>query len=697
MIIDNSPLGFSKSRSGCDCRADNFSLPIALTDSQQWQVDIACQELTGGTEKLPCEENQIGPYTQDMQRYLGDTEQGLLSTYLISATDIRFEDFQSGGNLFSTEPGFLQPNRCYWLRYTISSYIEGWIQTIVGSAPEGERTTGPNPARRANGTYTEVYCTDAEGRLRFQVGPDDDPEDVATFILSNIFIGCIRYSELYAFTGEEEDLELTTFSSQTTICKETTTSPVHIALREQPFIVGQTYRICFTISGSTAGLVELLFGPTTPIEYVGNGNYCVEIEYVDETYSTMLAFSMTEAFDGCLGDITVYLVPDYQIALYDNEGYEVEGMLNIQQIGSTLKIELSPSVLPGCYQIGIADNCSNYRNQFYGNILLNEAYSELLDLPSTGKYMPFTIVDGVYSLDFVGWDDLPNGTYTFVHYFVMRDAVCYQKLYDFLFNFSLTENGNDISTIGIFVYLAGDLVGTDTQPSPGASVAFSFEDLIAGPESGDNCESYSTDNASFCALVGKNALLVEIVTEITKANNTDPVISFNANNFDSYAVMDQDPMQFCPEYFSIPLNVSTEPACDTILIKYRNPQDAFDFDYTSEGYREEDGFYNQIRIEGRLWKPNHPKTKLLQKASTGRRTNYYSDVDKKMTLTTGLLPEHLHDALALALEHETLIIEDVELVCESEEYAPTWDKSSELASVEVELFVQQRRKLNTKC
>lgn len=695
MIINNSPLGFSKSDENCtDCREDNFMLPVALVDNPQFQVNSSCTEITGGGLKSDCESNQIGPYTEDFQRYQGDTLQDMIPEYLISTEDINFTEFQSGGNIFSTEVGFLPANRCFWLRYTITGYLSGFIQTIA-DAGETKRTTGPNPAREANGTYTELYCTDSDGRLRFQIGNDDTPEELNTFILSNIFIGCIRYSELYDLLGDEVDIALVTYGSQTSICKPVTANSVIAELREVPFMPGQVYKICFTIAGSTQGQVDLLFNSTTPLAFPGNGRHCVELTYEDITYNTKLDFEMTAAFNGCIQDIEVFLVPEFRIAAFDMEGNEVEDILNIDQVGNALKLSFQTSAAGNCYRIGISDNCSNYRNQFYGNILDAEGYySEPISNEDFGPWGKiFKGEFNAWAFTPLGWAESSGGEFT--NYFIIRDSICYNKLYDAVFNLTIDDNGNPIGQIEVCVELAGSSY-CQTINTPGASETITFTDILSAiSEAQANIDLFCPND--YCSLVGPNYLTVLIsLKSVVKNNANAPLIEFTTGT-DSTLTMDVEPGQFCPEYFSVPLAVSIAAPCDTVLVKYRNSQNAFDFDYSSSEFSEEQGFYNSLRIPGKLWNPTYPREIQIQKNSTGFRTNYYADVDKTYLLSAGRLTEFIHDALALAIVHDYVNIDGKELVCSSEEYSPEWNKDTTSATVELEFYLQQSRKLNTKC
>lgn len=693
MIINNSPLGFSKDSAHCDCASNNWSQLVALNDNPTWQITTKCDEITGGGRKLPCESNQIGPYSEDFKRYNDAfVEQGLIDSVLLGNDEVRFIAFDDTGNLFATEAGFLTPNTCYNISYTISGYVEGWIQTTVGAGT----AKGPN-ARESNGTFSEIYCTDADGRLIFQVGTDDDV-DPATFVLSNIFLNCIRYSQLYDIENIDPGDPTPTFNTLSSICKDDQVyvAEVLISLREVPFMVGQTYKICFTVSNSNAGSIDVLFGPTTPVTFSGNGRYCIEIEYVDATFVTQLQFEMSTDFVGCLSDITVYLVPVIQVELFDEQGEIVEDALETEQIGSTLKVEMNATVPDGCYRIGVADNCSNYRNQFYGNILDADGYySELITNEDIGTWGPILRKDADnWELTLNGWADLPNGTHDFINYAVIRDSICYDKLYDGEFNVSIAANGNTIQSLQVQVQIAGASYQV-TIPTPGATETFSFTDII----SGENAEYEDTNipcPSYVCDLIGRNALLINISATILKSAPTSPLIELTTGT-DSTFTMDTDPQQFCPEYMSVPLKVTTAAPCDSLLIKYRNDNDAFDIDYTSEGYTEADGFYNKIRIYAKLWRGSWPRTTETQKNSDGTRTKYYADLDKKYTLSTEPLPEFMHDALSDALEHRTLIIDDKYLVSDTEDYLPDWNKSSLLAPVEVDLFLQQGRKLNTEC
>lgn len=692
MIINNSPLGFSKESTQCDCASNNWSQLVALNDVPTWQIATKCDEITGNSRRLPCESNLIGPYSEDFKRYsAGFVEEGLIDSVILGADEIRFIAFDDAGNLFATEENFLTPNTCYNISYTITGYTEGWIQTVVGSGG----AKGAN-AREANGTYSEIYCTDGDGRLIFQVGTNDTV-DPSTFVLSNVFINCIRYSQLYEIENIDPGDPTPTFNTLSSICKDDQpyAAEVLISLREVPFMVGQTYKICFTISESNAGSIDLLFGPTTPITYTGNGRYCAEIEYVDATFVTQLQFEMSDDFVGCLSEITVYLVPVIQVGLFDEDGNEVEGALSTEQIGSTLKVEMNATVPEGCYRIGVADNCSNYRNQFYGNILDAEGYySETLISEDVGVWGQ--IIKGENNLKAFtpyGWAESSGGD--FINYFIIRDSICYNKLYDAEFNLTIDDNGNPIGQIEICVELAGSAY-CQTIFSPGTSETLIFTDILSAisKEHADFdlfCPNY------YCSLVGDNYLTVFInLKSVVKNNSNAPLVEFTTGA-DTTLTMDTEPQQFCPEYMSVPLKVTTAGPCDSLLIKYRNDNDAFDIDYTSEGYTEADGFYNKIRIFAKLWKSSWPRTTETQKNSDGTRTKYYADLDKKYQLSTEPLPEFMHDALSEALEHRTLIIDDKNLVCDSDDYSPEWNKSTMLAPVEVELFLQQSRKLNTEC
>jgi len=660
MIIDNTSLGFGGDES--DCRGDDFCQVVIVEDNPVWQIAASCGELTGGTEKLPCETNQIGNYNDDLgQYYYNDPVTTSSPEFIIGPTFVTVTGLSGAQNILSTPTGALPPNRCFTVRFTVTGYESGWVQLITG-APLAE---GPDSVS-ADGTYTMVFCTDSEGRIRWQFGPDDDVEFLNTMTISNIFIGCIRYSELYDIEYAEGDEGTVTFSGQTTFVKVASTDPVIISSIDPSFfVVGLEYKVCVTISECTGGTVQVRIGDDT-FTYSTNGRFCETVTYTLAAPPNIFEFSLSADFVGKFGDVEVFLVPEIRARLVDCEGEEIEDGLVTEVIGNTLKVGLG-TVPDGCYNIQVADSCSNFRNQFYGSLFENDnIFSETINT-TTGAWTAGE----------------PNEEGNWEQRIKFIDVLCCEKLYSGNIQIGFA-GGEELPVLNFFdmtIIMGGTQYSYSASPTdPVTPNPFNlpFTNIEAGCENTD-VEIVFTYN--FTALDGLFVGTMYLET---------PSVTF----------MEMNEGQFCPELTSRCLKIQSQSTCvdnDTVLIKYRNPNNCFGFDYTSEGYTEADGFYNQLRIPAKVWKANYPKTKSIQKNSTGFRTLYYSDVDKKFIFNTKPLPESIHDALSIALEHTTLIIDDKEFVCPSEDYSPDWSKGSALAPVEVELFVQQARKVNTRC
>lgn len=647
MIVNNSSLGFTDTAG--DCRSNTFCQIVSKEDNQVWQVSAVCDELTGGGEAQSCESNIIlYPYTDQFLISGGIDGQVIIADTYIKLTEA---DSSVVDQIF-TPNLTLEPNKCYFLRYSVTGYTSGSI-----------RTTANNIVRAANGTYFEVYCTDAAGILSFEYG-DGNPELPTNLTLSNIFIGCIRYGVIYDVTTGVGDEDKWAFVSQTAIEKtEASSEPIVISLNDTTqYEFGLTYRVCLTISQAIGGDVTVEFGSDTEV-YAANGRFCQDIVLATDKDFTI---TLSDAFIGIVSDITIELVPEINAELFDCDGNIVVGGITVLQTGSYAKLTMG-DVAEGCYSIGVADSCTNYKHQFYGNVLDVETITSDTINTSTGA-----------------WTAEPNEAGN-EERILFSDAVCCGKTYDATITVSYS-GGEDVPVVDYFsvtIILGGtQYTQTITPPLTLANpYEFSFSNIEAGCENEDLeiVFSYSFTGAAF--FFGTMGL-----------PGSDPEIA--------KSTVTMDPGQICPEKYSRCIKVvESVSSCGepTVLIKYRNDNNAFGFDYTSDGFTHADGFYNMMRIAAKIWKPSYPKTKEIQKNSSGRRTLYFSDVDKKYIMNTGLLPEEIHDALSIALEHNTLLIDDVEYVCASEEYEPEWTKNSATAPVEVELFTQRTRMVNTKC
>ncbi len=144
------------------------------------------------------------------------------------------------------------------------------------------------------------------------------------------------------------------------------------------------------------------------------------------------------------------------------------------------------------------------------------------------------------------------------------------------------------------------------------------------------------------------------------------------------------------EYESDPFRVKTAHEC-SIQLNWSNNENAYGFDYTGLT------FSPSLRITGKKWMPKYSKDKEVFKDSIGNRTILRSDTSKVEILIVDEVPEYVHDALSIGIEHDTFEIDAIEYVVEETEYSPKWRKSSSLAPVEIDVMRRNQNLVNENC
>lgn len=641
-ILNNNSLGFSEGEENCDCRSNDFCQIVVKEDNPAWQIVSEGDEVTGTNIKLPCETNIVGSLIPSFPNYNPAYVQ-------VNNTSIIWSGNQTSAThgRVTSITNLITTGKFYVVRFTIVGRTKGFLSLLLDLNSN---------TFNANGTYT-VTGKAAQNFLEWNASFGETAFD-GTVI--NLSVSCIRYSTLYTIADTSEG-GIWTPSGQTKLCKQAGNTGSLTYNDNDAFIPGQTYRICFTITDLTQGSVNAYFGNTLIGTYSQNGRYCEDVLYSGPYSGKSLWFDFSSGFDGCFGDVSAHINCIINARLIDSDGNEVENGIITTPIENTLKVELNDTLPEGCYRIQVADSCANYKNQFYGDIFEDNRYTRFSETLNTTT----------------GYRAIPtNGAYTDTIKYI--GAICCGKTYDMAINGIYGGDTGVLYINEITVNIGGLIYNYFGTGGPISSpFEIPFLDIEAGCENED----------------------IEIFFdyEFTDITSTGQFINFQFNQPATY--LEMQPNQFCPQATSLCLKVleSAEKTCDTLLIKYRSSQDAFGFDYTSSGYTEADGFYNQLRIPAKVWKSAYPKTKEVQKLSNGRRNAYYTDIDKKYTLSTGYLPEYIHDALSNAVDHEILIIDGKEYVSEQTDYSPQWNKASALAPVEVELFLQKPRTLSTLC
>ncbi len=130
----------------------------------------------------------------------------------------------------------------------------------------------------------------------------------------------------------------------------------------------------------------------------------------------------------------------------------------------------------------------------------------------------------------------------------------------------------------------------------------------------------------------------------------------------------------------------------TYLINWENNEATFGFDYNNLGFSQ------YLRLHGKLWHPRFPKEKKnVFVDSAGNRLNLYSRTKKEVVFNLSEVPEYIHETLAIALEHDTFIIDSVLYVNEESDYSPNWRKTSRLAPSEIVLTESGLNLINAYC
>jgi hypothetical protein len=143
------------------------------------------------------------------------------------------------------------------------------------------------------------------------------------------------------------------------------------------------------------------------------------------------------------------------------------------------------------------------------------------------------------------------------------------------------------------------------------------------------------------------------------------------------------------EYISDCFHVVTEHDC-TKLLTWSNDDNAYGFDFT-------EGFTQSLRVRAKKWKPTYKKNKETFEDSQGNITVLRSSSKKVEILSISEMPEYLHDALEIGIDHDSFSIDGIPYVVEEPEMSPKWRNSSQLAPVEIEVIKKLQNLVNENC
>jgi len=283
------------------------------------------------------------------------------------------------------------------------------------------------------------------------------------------------------------------------------------------------------------------------------------------------------------------------------------------------------------------------------------------------------------------WEDILeqadyNGCYTIC----ISSDDCFQAVKDFIQNggFDNTDNW----TLGSAWTISGGVLSVNGAP-PGAGTATQTldTDLLSGCDYNITFEvsnyvsgtlSVRAESQTIQNITANGSYSIDFTATADRSNiNFTPTSGTNEYTIDNVSVTPLfEPL--CSE----PINVQESFNDCTLLLRWTNTEDAFGFEYTS--FPGEYAEYSHVlRIQGNLWHPSYSKDKTVFTDSAQNSTILYSSTSKKYEVETFLLPEYLHDALSIGLEHDSFEILDetkssnfVSYVAEEQDYEPQWEE-----------------------
>lgn len=157
--------------------------------------------------------------------------------------------------------------------------------------------------------------------------------------------------------------------------------------------------------------------------------------------------------------------------------------------------------------------------------------------------------------------------------------------------------------------------------------------------------------------------------------------------FEQAASVDDDR---CSECFSLGTDFS-----NTLLLQWTNDDDAFLFDYESFATP----LVQYMRVPATLRRPQYPgEDKETYRDSQGNRDIIFSIVGKQYQLETEKLPEYIHDAIRVGLEHDTFKITgytwqgvyytEQEFTFEDNSYPLEWQEGALTSPVSIPLLLE---------
>lgn len=407
-----------------------------------------------------------------------------------------------------------------------------------------------------------------------------------------------------------------------------------------PIMATRYYRLQFTIDSISGGTLTVTLGGNTVNTYTTTGTKTAFI-LLDTISDIRLIFSGDAGLAVAIEVISLieFSSLNYQIVDCDDRliAYQQTDSTNQSYSTDTVRTLIDWTIaLDGCFKICLHDS--------QGEMVLNGDFFE----------------DEFWTLD-AGWSILngvltissgatPTASQTFRY--PLLSGCCYDLTFDVL---------NHV-TGDVIVDLDGDTLG-----EVGADGSFNFHIDLTGQTDG-----------LVLGFTGKG----EAVSDEMDIDNVSIVMSGDDSG--------ESPLQCCEGICSECFKVADEWDC-TFLLSWTNDDSAFGFDYTNISFTQ------FLRVEGKFNQPSWSKDKQTHLSSNGSQDMLYSRVLETKLLRLREIPDYIHAALAIGLEHDSFFVDGVANINNEDNYEPNHRNSSLLSPIELEMEESLQDLVNSSC
>lgn len=404
------------------------------------------------------------------------------------------------------------------------------------------------------------------------------------------------------------------------------------------------YRITITATGITQGSVDVYFSAT----YIGTIDHDGEFVFSGKNgaYNQIYLYKDTD-FDGCLSvDLLEELCSTFALVWYDSEdtahdtilGSNTDGFFQFgESVGFSKLVSALELTVGQCYSFCLKTNCGEQ------TVITNGTFPNNLN-GWTQDGAGFTWSAFKASFTYAGQPEAG----------LWQDALTVGVCYDYSVTFLPADGmANELWEIrnGSTVLYSNNFLTATTITVTGT---FTATDTAFGVYAISTAHGYVDD------------IIVTISVNCTEAEGCTDSILIKTYSTD----------------------------CENKIIKYRNNESAFGFDYESTGFT---GFYFYLRLDSQFQKPKYPEETETFEDSAGADVLLYFKGRKSRILAIKQTSELMHDAIFLARRHDEFLVDGVDYVVIKGDYSPAWNEASDLAPSEIELTKRTQLFENSYC